>query len=59
MKIVITDAATVTGGDISLDCFNEFGEVVIYDLTTEEQIIERIKDADIVLSNKTQLKANI
>lgn len=53
MKIVITDASTVTGGDLSFDIFRQFGEVVIYDLTSAEELPARIKDADIVLCNKT------
>ena len=59
MKIVITDAATVTGGDLSFDLFEQFGEVVIYDLTAEDEIAERIKDADIVLCNKTPMTAEV
>ncbi|MEE0946306.1 MAG: D-2-hydroxyacid dehydrogenase [Acutalibacteraceae bacterium] len=53
MKIVITDASTVTSGDISFDVFSQFGEVLIYDLTDSSQLKERIKDADILLCNKT------
>lgn len=59
MKIVITDASTVTGGDISFDVFNEFGEVKIYDLTSPEETASRIKDADIVLCNKTPITAEV
>ncbi len=59
MKIVITDAATVTSGDISFDVFNKFGEVIIYDLTAPEETAERIKDADIVLCNKTPMTAEV
>ena len=55
MKIVITDADTVTGGDISFDCFNRFGEVEIFGLTAPDEVAERIKDADIVLCNKTPM----
>ncbi len=55
MKIVITDASTVTSGDISFDVFNRFGKVEIYELTNEEELKERIKDADILLCNKTQI----
>lgn len=55
MKIVITDADTVTGGDISLDCFNQFGEVEIFGLTALDEVADRIKDADIVLCNKTPM----
>ena len=59
MKIVITDASTVTGGDISFDVFNKFGEVKIYDLTSPEETASRIKDADIVLCNKTPITAEV
>ena len=59
MKIVITDGATVTGGDLSFDLFKQFGEAVIYDLTAPEEIAERIKDADIVLCNKTPMTAEV
>lgn len=55
MKIVITDASTVTGGDLSFDIFSNFGEVTVYSLTKSEEVAERIKDADIVLCNKTPL----
>lgn len=55
MKIVITDADTVTGGDISFDCFSEFGEVEIFGLTAPNEVADRIKDADIVLCNKTPM----
>ncbi len=55
MKIVITDADTVTGGDISLDCFDQFGEVEIFGLTSPDEVADRIKDADIVLCNKTPM----
>lgn len=57
MKIVITDASTVTGGDLSFDIFSQFGQVEIYDLTAPEELPGRIKDADIVLCNKTPMTA--
>jgi len=55
MKIVITDARTVTNGDLSFDFLSKYGETVIYELTAPEEIAERIKDADMILCNKTQL----
>lgn len=55
MKIVVTDAGTVTGGDVSLDFLKGFGEVEVYELTSPLEIAERIKDADAVICNKTQL----
>lgn len=59
MKIVITDASTVSGGDISLDFFKKYGDVTFYDLTAPEEIPERIKDADMVVCNKTPLTADV
>ena len=59
MKIVLTDAQTVTNGDIDLSVFEKYGEVVIYPLTSHEQTAERIADADVVLLNKTVMDAEV
>jgi len=59
MKIVITDRDTVTKGDLSLDCLERFGEVISYGLTAPGELVERIKDADVVLCNKTQMTAGV
>ena len=55
MKIVITDASTVTNGDISLEVFKQFGEVEIFDVTEPDQVAQRVKDADMIICNKTLL----
>lgn len=57
MKIVILDADTVTSGDISFERFADFGELKIYGLTDKSEVAQRIKDADIVITNKNQLNA--
>ncbi len=57
MKIVILDADTVTSGDVTLDRFSDFGDLTIYGLTDKTEVKERIKDADIVITNKNQLNA--
>lgn len=41
--------------DVSIDCFNDFGDVTAYNNTKFEEIAERIKDADIVIANKSRL----
>ncbi len=58
MNIVITDADTVTGGDLSFDVFNRFGTVTVYGLTAPDEVAERIESADIVLCNKTPMTAD-
>lgn len=59
MKIVITDAQTVTKGDISLDSLKDFGEVVVYPLTAQEDLADRIADADAVLTNKSRITRDV
>ncbi len=53
MKIVITDWQTVAKNDLPLEKLEALGEVEIYSLTSKEQLIDRVKDADIALCNKT------
>lgn len=59
MKIVITDAKTVTKGDLDLSCFSDFGEVVTYELTSSDELAEHIGDADAVLCNKSQITRQV
>lgn len=55
MKIVILERNSV-GPDVSVDCIRDFGEVTAYENTvTAEQVRERVKDADIVIANKSPL----
>jgi len=50
-KIVILDKKTL-GDDIDLSCFASFGEVVMYESTKPKQTLQRVEDADIVVTNK-------
>ena len=55
MKIVSLERNSA-GIDISVDCWNELGEVTIYSNTvTVEDIRERVKDADIIIANKARM----
>ncbi len=56
MKIVILDGYTANPGDYSWKELSQFGEVEIYDRTARTEVIERAKDADMVLTNKVVLK---
>ena len=53
MKIVITDADTVFDQVVTAEVFEKYGEVISYPLTREDELLERIGDADVVLCNKT------
>ncbi|WP_297421655.1 D-2-hydroxyacid dehydrogenase [Clostridium sp.] len=52
-KIVVLDGKTL--GNVDYIKLNEFGQVIYYDLTSEEDVAERIKEANIVLTNKVKL----
>lgn len=56
-KIVILDAYTTNPGDLSWDWLNQYGEAEIFDRTPCDKIAERVKDADVVITNKTPLTA--
>jgi len=57
MKIVILDGYTENPGDLSWKPLERFGELSVYDRTPYEnsEIIRRIGDAEIVVTNKTPL----
>lgn len=52
MKIVITDANTLTKGDLTFDVLKQYGELAIYETTASEQLAERVREADVILTNK-------
>lgn len=55
MQIVITDGYTLNSGDLSWELIEALGNVTVYDRTPPGLIVERCKEADIVLTNKVPL----
>lgn len=55
MKIVILDGFTLNPGDLSWDGLKQFGELVVYDRTPADKVVERAQGADIVFTNKTPI----
>jgi len=60
VKIVVLDGYTLNPGDLSWESFEKYGEVVVHDRTAydpqeKDLIIERGRDADVILLNKTPL----
>ena len=55
MKIVILDAYTVNPGDLKWDELAKLGELSVYERTKPEEILERCKGAEIILTNKVVL----
>ncbi|MDE7203668.1 MAG: D-2-hydroxyacid dehydrogenase [Lachnospiraceae bacterium] len=54
MKLVVLERNSA-GTDVDVACLEQFGEVIYYANTTAEHVAERIKEADIVISNKAPL----
>lgn len=59
MKIVCLDADTL-GNDVDLDAvFGQFGEFVSYNMTEANQTVQRLQNADIVLTNKVLITKDV
>lgn len=54
-KIVILDGFTLNPGDLDWKGFEALGDVTVYDRTGDDQILERIGDASVVITNKTPM----
>ena len=60
MKIVILDGFALNPGDLDWSPLSRFGEVTVYERTgSEEEAIQRIGNAQIVLTNKVPITAAI
>lgn len=53
-KLCILDAKTL-GEDADLSIFNRFGSVSTYNTTLPDQVVERIRDRNIIITNKVVL----
>ena len=58
MNIVILDRKTL-GLDIDMAIFETFGNVKIYDSTKPNETIERLKEADVVITNKVVISKEV
>lgn len=59
MKIVVLDGYTLNPGDNPWTAIAELGDLTVYDRTPAEEVVERAREADIVLTNKTPLPAAV
>lgn len=58
MKIVLLDAKTL-GDDLDLSPLEDLGELSIYQTTAANETLERVQDADIVITNKVVIDEHI
>ena len=59
MKIVVLDGRALNPGDLSWDSLSAIGELQVFDRTADDQIVARAHDAEIVLTMRTGLSAQI
>ncbi len=60
MKLVVLDGYEANPGDLSWDWMKELvDEVVIYDASEQCEVVERAKDADILVTNKKLLTKEV
>ncbi len=62
MKIVVLDGYALNPGDLDWQGFEAFGEVTVYDRTSftdKQEIIDRIGEAEAILTNKTPIDEEI
>lgn len=53
MKIVVLDGYGLNPGDLTWSGLEALGELKVYDRTAPEELLERSKDADALITNKT------
>ena len=58
-KIIVLDGAVANPGDLSWEPLAALGELTVYDYTAPADVIARIGDASIILSNKTVISAEV
>jgi len=58
-QIVVLDGYTLNPGDLSWDGLRALGPCTVYDRTPLADIVARAGQAEIVLTNKTELSANV
>ena len=57
MNIVVLDGFTMNPDDLSWNELAELGSLKVYDRTSAGQVLERAKDAEVILTNKTVIDA--
>lgn len=57
MKIVVLDGFAANPGDLNWEGVKALGECEVYDRTASEEVLERAKGAEVILTNKVMITA--
>ncbi|MCZ6671603.1 MAG: D-2-hydroxyacid dehydrogenase [Verrucomicrobia bacterium] len=59
MKIVVLDGYALNPGDLNWEGFESLGDVTVYDRSSAEEVVERSKGADALITNKALVSKEI
>ena len=59
MKVAVLDGFTLNPGDLSWQVLQDIADVTIYDKTAPDEVYERVKDCEAVLSNKVMFSKDL
>lgn len=59
MKIVVLDAHVTNPGDLSWDVISDIAQTSIYNRSTEQEVLYRAKDAEIIITNKCLITSEV
>lgn len=54
MKLVFLDASTI-GADIDLSLYERYGELTVYQKTSDEEFADHVADSDVIIINKLKV----
>ncbi len=57
MKIVVLDGYTLNPGDLDWSEVEKLGELIVYDRTSQQEVVKRCEGAEAIFTNKTALGA--
>ena len=57
IRIVVLDGYTLNPGDLSWNALESMGDCVVYERTSPSEVVERCRDAEVVLTNKVPVMA--
>lgn len=58
MKITVLDGYGLNPGDLSWEGFGNLGDLTVYDRTSPGEVVERSKDSEVLITNKTMIDAS-
>lgn len=59
MKIIVLDGHTLNPGDLNWTVLEQLGELTVYDLTPPDEVVNRARGAEILITNKTLITGSM